>query len=94
MAGAARAARTVALAALACACDDGHSPAASTPFDAGRVVAEIPLEFSEGVMSPDGSYVAVWDLPNATPWRQFKWAAFRLASRSHPMAACSTSPTC
>ena len=41
------------LALLAWGCDGGRSPVASPRYDAGRVVASIPLEFSEGIMTPD-----------------------------------------
>ena len=46
-------ARLFGIALLVCGCDGGRSPVASPEYDAGRVVASIPLEFSEGIMTPD-----------------------------------------
>ena len=47
------------LALLAWGCDGGRSPVASPAYDAGRVVASIPLEFSEGIMTPDSGTLYV-----------------------------------
>ncbi len=47
------------LALLAWGCDEGRSPVASPEYDAGRVVASIPLEFSEGIMTPDSGTLYV-----------------------------------
>ena len=51
--------RVFGLALLAWGCDGGRSPVASPAYDAGRVVASIPLEFSEGIMTPDSGTLYV-----------------------------------
>ena len=51
--------RVFGLALLACGCDGGRSPVASPEYDAGRVVASIPVEFSEGIMTPDSGTLYV-----------------------------------